>query len=402
MVINRCIMTRLLFVLTAVVLFSACKKSPVVQTDHGGPGLPWADTSSRHPKDAAFKALLTRYVQKGLPGIALLVNDARGTWVGSAGKADIEKNIAFTPGTIGKVASITKLFMGTLTFKLMEDSLHTGIGYRDLDQPLSKWLSGSLTDKLPNGNLVTLGQCMRHETGIPDLIEENNFRLAVLNNPTKKWRPEELLAFVDKKPPLFAPGTRAGYSNTNTILVSMVLESAAGKRHSDLLKQYVLQPLNLQNTRYQPYDALPGNIAQGYFDLYNNHTILNVTDYMPGSGNGFEGVSSNVLDLFTLIQALLVKKSFLRPASLAIMQTFGTPDGNIQYGYGMEKNFINRGADAGYGHAGRDLGYMANLYYFPGKGVTHAFLINYGPDTDSNVKDVFHDFQEALLNLSLQ
>jgi D-alanyl-D-alanine carboxypeptidase len=395
-------MKRLLFSAIVVFIFFSCEKSPVVETDNAGPGLPWTDTSTRHPKNAAFISLLNKYVQKGLPGVSMLVNDANGTWVGSAGKADIERNIGFKPGTIGKVASITKLFMGSLTFKLMEDSLQTGIGYKDLNMPVSKWISKEITDKLPNGNLITLGQCMRHETGIPDVINENAFRLSVLNNPVKKWTAEELLEFIYKKQALFFPGEKAGYSNTNFILVSMVLERATGKKHGDLLKQYVLQPLKLNNTYYQPYDILPGYMAQGYFDLYQNNTIVNVTDYMPGSGNGYEGISSNLPDMFTFINALLVNKTFLNSTSLAIMQTFGKAEVNIQYGYAMEKNFINRGTNAGYGHAGRDLGYMANLYYFPNRGVTHAFLINYGPDTGSNLKEVFHDFQEELLDLTLR
>jgi D-alanyl-D-alanine carboxypeptidase len=394
-------MKRWVISLIVVLIFSSCEKSPVVETDNGGSDLPWTDTSNRHPQNAAFISLLNKYVQKGLPGVSMLINDANGTWVGTAGKADIGKNIAFKPGTIGKVASITKLFIGALTFKLMEDSLQTGIGYKDLNLPVSKWISREITDKLPNGHLITLGQCMKHETGIPDVINEDGFRLSVLNSPTKRWTAEELLEFIYNKQALFTPGDKAGYSNTNFILISMILESATGKKHNDLLKRYVLQPLNLRNTFYQPYDVLPGYMAQGYFDLYQNNSIVNVTDYLPGSGNGFEGISSNLPDMFTFLNALLVKKTLLSSASLAIMQTFGKPDINIQYGFAMEKNFINRGVNAGYGHAGRDLGYMANLYYFPNKGVMHVFLINYGPDTESSLKEIFNDFQAELLDLTL-
>ncbi|MBD0285862.1 MAG: hypothetical protein ICV84_10220 [Flavisolibacter sp.] len=66
------------------------------------------------------------------------------------------------------------------------------------------------------------------------------------------------------------------------------------------------------------------------------------------------------------------------------------------------KKFIERGSDAGYGHSGRDLGYTANLFYFPNKGVTHIFFVNYGTDAESNLRQVFYDFQEELLNITLQ
>jgi len=84
------------------------------------------------------------------------------------------------------------------------------------------------------------------------------------------------------------------------------------------------------------------------------------------------------------------------------MQTYGKADDINQYGYGIMKKFISRGINSGYGHSGRDLGYSANLFYFPNKGVTHAFLINYGTDSKSNLRQVFYDFQEELLNMTLQ
>jgi len=395
-------MKKLLFILTAaVVVNSSCKKPQIVETRSIGAPCPWADSSSHHPKNAALMALLDKYRKKGLPGISLLVSDSKGTWIGSAGKADIENNIDFVAGTVSKAASITKLFMSTLLFKLMEDSTHTGLGYSAITTKISHWLPAGVISKLPNGNMVTLGQCMNHETGIPDVIEQDAFYLAVLNNPNKIWEPEELLQFIYNKKPLFTPSDTAIYSNTNTILIKMVIEAATGKSHADLLKQYIIQPLGLQHTYYQPYDQLPNSTAQGYFDLYNNNTIVNVSNLVTGSGNGYGGLYSNVFDLFTFINALLVQKTFLKPASMAIMQTYGKKDDPNYYGYGLQKTFLDHGADYGIGHKGRDLGYSANLFYFPNKGVVHIFFVNYGTDAESNLKSVFRDFQEELVTLTL-
>ena len=77
-----------------IISFS-CRKAQIQPTQLSSLPVPWNDTSSRHPKSAAFTALLEKYHNKGLPGISLLVNDANGTWVGSTGKADIERNIPF-------------------------------------------------------------------------------------------------------------------------------------------------------------------------------------------------------------------------------------------------------------------------------------------------------------------
>ncbi|HEU4573536.1 MAG TPA: serine hydrolase domain-containing protein [Chitinophagaceae bacterium] len=393
-------MKKILIALICISFF-ACRKAQIVQTRSVGEEVPWNDSSSQHPKNAALDALLKKYQKKGLPGISLLVNDRNGTWVGATGKADIDNNIDFVPGTVSKAASITKLLVGTLVFKLMEDSIHTGIGYNDLNTKINHWLPQRIINRIANGNEVTLGQCMKHETGIPDLIEENSFYLAVLNNPNKKWQPEELLSYIFDKPALFGPSDTAVYSNTNYVLVSMIIEAQTGRNHSDLLKELILNPLGMTHTYYQPHDELPNEVAQGYFDLYNNNTIVNVSNLVTGSGNGYGGIYSNVFDLFKFADALFIKKTLLKPSSLAIMQTWGKRDGSNLYGYGIQKSFLDKDIDAGIGHKGRDVGYSANLFYFPNKGVTHIFFVNYGTDGDSHLRQTFYDFIDELVSITV-
>lgn len=394
-------MKKLIYLAVVAGLYS-CKKAFVEPSNISTIAVPWQDSSSRHPKHAVFSALLEKYRKKGLPGISLLVRTQAGTWVGATGKADLEQNIPFSTGQVSKVASITKLFIGTLAFKMMEDSVASGLGYAALYQPISKWLPDRVISKLPNGNTITLGDCLKHETGIPDLIEQDAFYLAITNQPNKKWKPEELLSFIYDKPADFAPRDTAVYSNTNTLLVSMVLEAASGRHHNDLLHRYLLQPLRLNNTYYQPHDVLPNTVAQGYYDLYNNNKLVNVSNLITGSGNGYGGMYSNLFDLHTFANALLLQKNLLLPKSLNLMQTWGKVDPPNRYGYGIMQKFIERGANAGIGHSGRDLGYTANLFYFPNKDVLHIFLINYGTDSKSELRKVFMEFQEELLNLTLQ
>ncbi|HVG41386.1 MAG TPA: serine hydrolase, partial [Chitinophagaceae bacterium] len=219
-----------IIIIFSLVLFISCKKAVIGATEKESIAIPWTDTSSKHPLNTNLSALLEKYRLKGLPGISLLVNTGKGTWVGATGKADIEKNIPFEVGQVSQVASITKLFIGTLVFKLIEDSANTGLNYRSLNQPITTWLPHTLTDKLANGNTITLGDCLRHETGVPDIIEQDKFYLAVLNNPNKLWTAMELLDFVYEKPAIFKARDTAIYSNTNTLLVSLVLDAATSKK----------------------------------------------------------------------------------------------------------------------------------------------------------------------------
>lgn len=387
-------------ILLLACLFGACSKPQIDATILPGQEIPWTDTSLQHPMNAALTQLLNKYHGKGLPGISLLIHDRSGTWTGSVGQADLRTGIPFQPGTVSKVASVTKFFMGVLMFKLFEDSAHTGVGYNGLSKPVSDWIDPSILKRIPNGMKVTLGQVMNHETGIPDVIEKDPFYLAVLNNPNKQWSARKLLEFVYDDAPLFAPGDTAVYSNTNTILVSMVIEAITGEAHSKVLRTMILEPLQLKHTYYQPHDELPASVAQGYFDLYNNNTLVNVSNLVTGAGNGYGGIYSNLFDLQRFVESVLVRKTFLSEKSLEIMQTFGKADGSNRYGYGIMKKFIERGEFAGLGHSGRDLGYTCNLFFFPRTGTTHVFLINYGTDGKSNLKQVFLDFQNELLDLT--
>ena len=388
--------------LVLLLLLTACRKAQITATVNGTGTPGWTDSSLQHPKNPVFTNLLEKYRQKGLPGISLLVMDSHGTWTGETGFADIENKRPFHTTTVSKVASITKLFMGALVFRLIEDSMHTGMGYSSLDQKISHWLPERIIRHLPNGDKITLGQCMKHETGIPDVISQDNFYLAVLNNPNHIWTQEELLGYIYDMPAEFNAGDTAVYSNTNTILITMVMEAQTGTQHADLLKKYITQPLGLTSTFYQPHETLPNTVAQGYFDLYNNSTIVNVSNLVTGSGNGYGGIYSNLFDLYKFADALLIRQTLLSPQSMTKMLQFGKRDDTNFYGYGIQKSFLDQGNNWGIGHKGRDLGYTANLFYFPAKGVLHIFFINYGTDADSGLKQVFREFQDELVALSLQ
>ena len=391
----------LLLLLFAQLLYS-CKKMLIPDTTGKSPETPWADSSARHPRNEVYLNLIIKYNKLGLPGISLLINDKYGTWIGSVGKADIQNNISFEPGQVAKIASITKLVIGTLVFKMMEDSANSGIGYKELNEKINTWLPEATLKKIANGTKVTLGQLMNHESGIPDLIEENDFYLAILNNPNKKWSQTELLNFICGSPAVFSPGDTAIYSNTNTLLISMILEKISGRNHAALLREKILQPLGLVNTYYHPHESLPSSVSQGYYDLYRNHTLVNVTNFITGSGNGYGGIYSNVTDMNLFLDALLIKKKILSEQSLALMNRFGKTDGNNRYGFGIMKKFIDRGELAGIGHSGRDLGYTANLFYFPSKNVSHALIVNYGTDANSYLKETFLQFQSELLDITLK
>lgn len=352
--------------------------------------------NTEHPKAARLQSLLDQYVALGIPGISALIRDKDGVWVGASGLADISQKIPMEPCMVSKAASITKTFIGTLTLKLAEE------GYFSLDDPLGKWLKGSYMDRVKNARESTIRMCLNHTTGIADVIEDNGFYLNVLNHPDKKWKPVELLEYVYDDAPEYPAGTDATYSNTNFVFLAMVIEAATGQDHAKLLREKVLEPLGLTDTYYYWHDPLPKNTAQGYFDLYNNNTIINVTNYNTGSGNGYGGVYSNVFDLQKFIEALVRDKTVLQPESLNQMLTFtdSVETSNRANGLGIFKDFLERAPNEyAYGHRGRDLGYTADMFWFPEQDITMVYFMNYGTDAESGLKKHFRAFRKALVDV---
>ena len=379
----------------ALLLPASCKKAPIGHTEK----CTWTPGPA-HPKAADFQAILDEYTRRGLPGIIALVRDADGVWVSSAGKADIAEDVDMAPCTVSKAASLTKTFVATLALKLVEE------GKFSLDDPLTKWLPAEVLNEVKNAHDCTVRQLMNHTTGIADVIDDNSFYLSVLNNPDNEWTEAELVKFVYGDAPEFAAGQGISYSNTNYLLLAMVIEAATGREQGDLMREKIIEPLGLQNTFYYWHDPVPGITAQGYFDLYNNGTLLNVTNYNTGSGNGYGGMYANIFDLQAFIEALVREKRVLSTPMLAQMLTFTEEEGdsNRGNGLGIFKDFLDR-ADAGgyaYGHRGRDLGYTADMYFFPEKDRTMVYLINYGTDAKSELRQVFYDFREAMADAVLQ
>jgi D-alanyl-D-alanine carboxypeptidase len=131
--------------------------------------------------------------------------------------------------------------------------------------------------------------------------------------------------------------------------------------------------------------------------LLSCEKIKIVVNFIPASGNANGGVFSNVFDLQKFIEGVLIDKTVLSENTLDLMNTYGPSDEVNNYGFGIMKKFNDRGENFGIGHSGRDLGYSADLFYFPTKGFVMNFFINYGTDSDSFLKQIFKDFENDVM-----
>lgn len=381
-------------VLTVAILLGGCQKDPIPATHSCDSPEP-----APHPKAAEYQTVIDKYTKAGLPGISILIRDNHGTWFGASGKADIEKGINMEPCVVSKGASTTKTFIGVLTLMMVEE------GKLALDDKIEKYLSGDVIKNVKNAKESTIRMLLNHTSGIYDLIDDSGFYLSVLNDPPRNWKPDELIQFVYGDDPVFPAGTDVEYSNTNYLLLAMILDKVTNGNHALAIKEKILTPLALNHTYYFWHDGLPDNVAQGYFDFYNNGSIVNITNYNTGSGNGYGGMYSTVFDLARFIEALVREKNLLSESTLTQMLTFTkTDDGyNRANGLGIFKDYLERPEDEfGYGHRGRDLGYTADMYWFPNQDYTLVYLINYGTDAKSNLRPVFFDFRTEIVDVMMK
>lgn len=389
----------LFFIIVLIVLFSGCSKSDVQAS--AVCNADYSDSSYKHPDRALYQAILDKYYKQGLPGISVLIEDENGVWLGSAGKADIKEGIDFKPCTVSKVASMTKMFLVAATMQLREQ------GKINIDDKISQWLSAEIVNKVDNADQVTIRDLMQHTTGIYDIIFDSDFYLAVLNNPNKHWTGKELIKFAYNKPAVFSYKDtlqKAEYSNTNTLLLSMCLEAITSRPHHELLRELVFNKAGMKNSYYHYHDELPAQVAQGYFDLYNNGSIVNVSNLITGSGNGFNGVYSNVLDVHQFMRALFIDKTLLSQASIDLMQTFvpSGEEGDIGVGLLQQYKQLNLG-HVGVGHSGGDLGYCGEAQYFPTRNNRiFVTLVNYGTNGDTPLKDVYKEMRAEFVKTLLK
>ena len=390
---------RNILILALILILSGCKDNliapTVVCTEDAGITL-----NSSHPKAAALQAKMDEYIAKGVPGITVLIADDDGVWTNSAGYADIENDIKMQPCHLNKLGSVTKMMVGALAWQLIQD------GLLDTDEPIKTYIP-DVASQITNGDKITFGMLLNHTSGIYDVAGDLNFNLAVVNDFSYSWSTEEVLEFLKNKPATHEPGTTVSYSNSNTMIEALIIETVTGRKHGELLTERILQPLGMNSTVYYDYaDDFPTDrLAQGYLDFNNDGgEIQNISALNPGSGNGYTGVYSTVTDLYRFMKALMIDKTLTTEENLdKIFASFqSTSSGYWMSSVGAIHNEFRLTLpenQPAYGHAGGDIGYSANLDYLPHNNTVFAATYNYGINLRTALRDEIIDLQVELIEI---
>lgn len=262
------------------------------------------------------------------------------------------------------IASVSKTFTAAIVLQLVEE------GRVRLDAPV--------TDYLPEVTLTsgaTVEQLLQHRSGVPDLLAPMRGHMNA--DPDRIWTHEEVLALVG--PSHFAPGTGFEYSNTNYLILGMLVERVTGHRFADELQERIIGPLGLEQTSFALEPGAPYLFNASWASAFWTSA----------------DVYASAEDLVTWADALY-GGYVLRPGMLDRMLGF-SPDG-----WGLGAELVRVGDMAGYGHSGLLRGYSTLMLRLPEQDVT---LVVMGTTSQFHVPDLIVarvGGQPSILDLSLE
>ncbi|WP_406294620.1 beta-lactamase family protein [Embleya sp. NBC_00888] len=259
-----------------------------------------------------------------------------------------------------RIGSTTKTFVATVTLQLVAE------GRLRLDEPIETRLPGVVRGNGNDGRRITLRHLLQHTSGIPGytalpsavpaLYSARGYR----ENRFRHYRPQDLVAAALTLPSRFEPGTAWAYSNTNYLLVGMVIDRVTGRSWGEEVRDRILRPLGLHDTRVpgdDPYLPQPHAQAEHTFagdTRPTDTTVLNHT--VADAAGAMYGTPSDIDRFF----AALLSGRLLGPAELAEMRrTEPIPDEPGRgYGLGLESTDLSCGGRYWH-HGGNDLGFSS-------------------------------------------
>lgn len=255
------------------------------------------------------------------------------------------------PGTRYRIGSISKMFTSVMILQLIEEKKLS------LETTVSKYFK-----KIPNAEKITVADLLDHHSGLYNFTNSDDYPKWMVEPRTKK----QLLELFESQKPVFAPGEKGEYSNTNFVLLGFIIEEITHKIYQENLSERITGKIGLKNTMFGSKINHPGNEASSFEFADNKWVEQPETDM--GTPHGAGAVISTTPDLAVFITALFNGK-LLSGESLKLMTTM--KDG---FGLGLFKiPFYEKSA---FGHNGGIDGFVSSLAYFPEEKVALAFCSN--------------------------
>ncbi len=319
------------------------------------------------PDDLASRldtAIEARIAQMGIPGaIVALSIPGQIEYAKAFGVSDTATGEPMLVNDFTRIGSVTKTFTGTAILQLVDQ------GKIALSDPISRYVDG-----VPFGDVITLDLLGRMRSGLPDYTETDEFlNRAYTELPTGPdaftTTPRELIDAAFRQPMEFPPGTDFKYSNTNTVLLGMVVEKVTGMPLGEYFEQNIFGPLGLKRTSYPPNGLMPVPFAHGYNKAPDGQ-IFDAALWNPSWGDAAGRVVSDLADM-TVWAVALGKGTLLRPDTQAQRISNGS---SVVPGTSYDFAIFN--VNGWLGHNGDIPGYTTVVVYLPERDASLVVFTN--------------------------
>ena len=300
-----------------------------------------------------------------------IVHDGQIEWTKTYGIADAKEKSPVQKESLFQCASIGKIITALTILRLCQE------GKLDLDQAANKYLSRW---KIPDNELskqkaVSIRHLLSHTSGLkdeygfkgysPDSELPTSIQILNATSPSNAKKKLEIKSL---------PGTEESYSGAGYLILQVLIEDVTGKRFSEVVQQFILDPLKMQNTLYQfqPDTEAGKLIASGHA---GNGKTLKKKKYHLYPEQAAAGPWTTAEDLAKLIIGIQnayrgVPNSIL---NTAYAQEFLAPQINNK---GLGPNLKGVQKAKAFWHAGQNEGYVGLLYGLIERGDGAVILTN--------------------------
>ncbi|MFF1478216.1 serine hydrolase domain-containing protein [Streptomyces sp. NPDC058301] len=306
------------------------------------------------------KAIENVREQAGIPGVVVgLWMPGKGTYVRATGVANTATHQPMSTRFFTRIGSETKTFTVTALLKLVDDHRIR------LDDPISAYIHG-----VPNGRRITLRHLAEMRSGLFSYTDDAGFQHDLLSDPYRRFTPHQVLAYGFKHRNTFAPGARFQYSNSNLVLLGLVIEKVSGRRVEDFIRERVLRPAHLDHTLFPKGPEFPKPHAHGYTNQTLSGDIEDSTNWNPSWAWSAGAMISNLQDLRRWAKVVATGTLLTPETQRQRLKTLPTGYPGTSYGLGIFKS------GGWIGHNGSIPGYESVTVYLPSRKATLVVLLN--------------------------
>jgi D-alanyl-D-alanine carboxypeptidase len=340
------------------------------------------------PDHSAFQQMLDSLVANSktkTPGAVIAVLTPTAEFSVASGKAvlgatDLDPGTNMQPGDMLRIASMTKTFLATVVLKLAEENK------LKLDDKISVYLPAAAGSS-GNGETATVRNLLNMTSGIFEYYDNEAYLAAVADRkPRDAWSAEEIITkYVYGQPGPFEPGLSFKYTNSNSLLLEMIVRQVTNDTLAAQMRRIIFDPLKLANIFMEMAETRPGGFGGLLVRGYDTGQTprKDITEQNDALGLGDGGLISDALGIARFLRVLFKDKTILNENSLGQMKTIGYS--GKEYGLGLEVK-TSRIYGTSWGHSGKSAGFQSEMRYYPDKDLALVILTN-EENSDSDIID---------------